>query len=288
MASGEYAILNFEPTGSSATQEKTVRGTKRRLAAAAMSLIVPGLGQWFLGAHRRAIAFSCSFAAVILCHWPLRLPKFIFAWWALVLALLVLCAWAACDALRVQEGRAQKVLQGSRWWALLLVPTALLTASWDANRLLHFSGFGVYSIPSESMEDTIDRGDRILVDLRAYEHSHPAVGDIIVFRKGNQQIVKRVVATGGDTIFGIGGKLVRNGAVLNEPYVRHVGPTQPQLDNFGLVRIPANMLFVAGDSRNVSFDSRTPDFGLVDESALVGKPLYIYRSDRDRSGKAIH
>jgi signal peptidase I len=180
------------------------------------------------------------------------------------------------------------LLTASRWWALLVVPAALLTASWDANRLLHLSGFALYSIPSESMEDTIDRGDRILVDLRAYEHSHPAVGDIVVFRKGDQQIVKRVVATGGDTIFGIGGKLIRKGAVLNEPYARHVGPMQPQLDNFDEVRVPAHMLFVAGDNRDVSFDSRMPDFGLVDESALIGKPLYIYRSDRDRSGKAIH
>ncbi len=84
------------------------------------------------------------------------------------------------------------------------------------------------------------------------------------------------------------GAVSRNGRYLDEPYVEHIGDTTDQLMNFGPVTIPAHKLFVMEDNRDVSLDSRMPGFRLIDESAVLGKALYIITPAHDRSGERLH
>jgi signal peptidase I len=79
-----------------------------------------------------------------------------------------------------------------------------------------------------------------------------------------------------------------DGVELTEPYVSHAGYPQGQLDNFGTVTVPTGRLFVMGDNREVSYDSRMPEYGPIDGATVIGKPLYIFKSDADRSGHSFH
>jgi len=138
------------------------------------------------------------------------------------------------------------------------------------------------------MENTISRGDHIVADLRHFRNSGPQMGDLVIVQKEGLQIVKRVIAIGESTVEGKNGRVYVDGEALEEPYVVHTGNPALQLTQFGPVRVPKGMLFLMGDNRDVSYDSRMPQFGLVDQSTIVGKPLYIYRSDKDRSGTYLH
>jgi len=153
------------------------------------------------------------------------------------------------------------------------------------------SGFETFRVPSESMEPTIQNGDKIVADMRFCRHHRLADGDLVLFRSPETPgviMVKRLIAKGGETILSIDGNVSINGKHLEEPYVEHTGPPSDGLMNFGPLTIPPHKLFFMGDNRDVSLDSRTPDFGLIDESSILGKPLYVYSTAHNRAGERLH
>ena len=91
--------------------------------------------------------------------------------------------------------------------------------------------------------------------------------------------VKRVIGVGGDTIEGKDREILLNDSVQSESFIEHKSRVAAYdwMDTFGPVAIPPEKFFVMGDNRDVSLDSRSPDFGLVDAPSIVGKPLYAYR-----------
>jgi signal peptidase I len=137
------------------------------------------------------------------------------------------------------------------------------------------------------MEPTIQKDDRIVVDTRAYRASLPQYQDVIVFRRTDDFAVKRIIAMGGDTIEGRAGQILLSGNLINESYVEH-SKAQRRLEasgddwmqSFGPITIPPNKYFVMGDNRDVSLDSRSPTFGLVDRSAITGRVLYVSNAAR--------
>jgi signal peptidase I len=134
------------------------------------------------------------------------------------------------------------------------------------------------------MEQTVLRGDHVMVDLREYRDSKPKPRDVLIFSKDGTFFIKRVLAVGGDTIEGKKGAILVNHQPLEEPYVQHLGNAPMGLNEFGPVEIPLGELFVAGDNRDVSRDSRLPEFGLVADKSVTGKVLYIIRSKRKKVG----
>ena len=102
-------------------------------------------------------------------------------------------------------------------------------------------------------------------------------GISILLQESQQFHVKRVVATGSETIQGDNGVVTVNGRRIEEPYVTHIR-NAPRRDEFGPVEIPPGKLFVMGDNRDASMDSRMPQFGLVDEQDVMGRALYIMGS----------
>jgi len=153
-----------------------------------------------------------------------------------------------------------------------------------------------FKIPSGSMKSTLLVGDHILVNKFVYgiklpywniellPISQPKRQDIVVFRypvDPSKDFIKRVVGLPGDTIRIQDKKVFVNEQPLSEPYVVHsdsrVLPlsTSPR-DNMIPVKVPANSLFVMGDNRDESYDSRFWKF--VDMSELRGKAFIIYWS----------
>jgi signal peptidase I len=260
--------------------------SRRRLGAALVSAILPGLGQLLLGAKRRALFYFISLLVVALLYWPVRLPTTYGGFIVLVWLTFVPPLMSVRDALRARPYALQP---RSRWWLALFIPLALLFSTVYINFLFRAAGFRNYSVPSPSMETTIGNGSLLVADLFAYHHSVPGPYEVILFRRDKIPFVKRVIAGPGSTIEGKESQVLVDGKYLSEPYARHTGAAAlPVLVNFGPTPIPAGKLFVMGDNRDVSYDSRVRDFGLVDISDVLGKPLYIYRSSKGWRGRDIH
>ena len=130
-------------------------------------------------------------------------------------------------------------------------------------------------IPSPSMVPTLNVGDRVLVNKLSYRLHDVHRGDVIVFerppgasRGGEDEIkdlIKRVIAVGGDTIESRNQLVYVNGERIDEPYLEDGTPT----DNLPRQTVPEGHVFVMGDNRTNSEDSRV--FGPVDEDRIVGR-----------------
>ena len=125
-----------------------------------------------------------------------------------------------------------------------------------------------FRVASTSMEPTLSAGDSVLVDKRAYGDDGPRRGDLVVFRApaDDDVTLKRVVGVGGDRVAIEDGLLVVNGRRPAEPY------TDPEaIDSvfFGPVRVPPGTVFVLGDNRFDSDDSR--DYGPVAVGEVIGR-----------------
>jgi len=132
------------------------------------------------------------------------------------------------------------------------------------------------------MERTITQGDHIVADMRYYHSRRPAHRETIILIKNQTFLVKRVIAMSGDSIEGQNNMIFVNGKEQYEPYVEHRSRAAELnwMINFGPIYIPNGKYFVMGDNRDVSLDSRSAEFGLIDDSSVVGKPLYVFGSDR--------
>jgi signal peptidase I len=175
----------------------------------------------------------------------------------------------------------------------LLIGAALLIAV-----LIKTFLFQAFWIPSSSMENTLLIYDRVLVSKLSYEFSDISQLDVIVFddpRAGFEQpeedaierairnlkesiglatpqseFIKRVIGLPGDVVEGSDGSVFVNGVRLDEPYLKQPDlPIRP----FGPVTVPVDSLFVMGDNRRASQDSRF--FGPIPVDDVVGKAFVI-------------
>lgn len=116
-----------------------------------------------------------------------------------------------------------------------------------------------------SMEPTYHEGNIVLVDKVFYKQSEPEHNDIVVVKYGNEQIIKRVVAVSGDKLELKDNELYLNGELLEENYIN-----EKMENNDFSYEIPEGKIFVMGDNRNHSIDSRI--IGYIDfEDDVVGK-----------------
>ncbi len=160
-----------------------------------------------------------------------------------------------------------------------------------------------FKIPSGSMKETLQIGDHILVNKFIYgvklpylqttliPIKNPQRGDIVVFEfpeDKDKDFIKRVVGVAGDVVevrnkqVSVNGALQQGSFIVNsDPHV-FPGNLQPR-DNFGPITVPEHSLFVMGDNRDHSYDSRY--WGFVDLKAVKGKAFIIYWSwDKDNFG----
>ena len=192
---------------------------------------------------------------------------------------------------------------------------AIALAAWLGLRTFVIQAF---HITSGSMEGTLFAGDVLWVarplygaevpftDRRLPAIREPQAGDIVVFESVETpglEVVKRVIGVPGDTLGMRDGKLLRNGMLVDEPYVVRAGPGLPDppggleamrrwqaarlvgprvspylpdRDNWGPVVVPPDSLFVMGDNRDYSWDGRY--WGFLPRGNVHGAPLLVYYS----------
>jgi len=129
--------------------------------------------------------------------------------------------------------------------------------------------FEVTLVYGESMMSTLHHEDRIIINKLIYKLSPPERGDIVVFRNPDNTdeiYIKRVIGVGGDTIEIKDGKVYVNNMVIKETYL-----WEPTRGNYSKVEVPAETIFVMGDNRNHSQDSRSPKVGFVPLKNVLGK-----------------
>ncbi len=135
-----------------------------------------------------------------------------------------------------------------------------------------------FVVDGSSMEPTLHHGQRLLVNKFLFYFTSPKPGDIIVFRypaNPREDFIKRVIGIGGDTIGIADGRVLVNNEPLEEPYL-----TEPTYGNHA-IQVPPGKIFVLGDNRNNSRDSRYPDVGLLSRKDIIGKATFIYWPPRD-------
>ncbi|MDH4222916.1 MAG: signal peptidase I [candidate division Zixibacteria bacterium] len=142
-----------------------------------------------------------------------------------------------------------------------------------------------YKLPSSSMEDLLIAGDFVMVNKLHYRYNQPKPGDVIVFKyplNPSKNMLQRIMATEGQTVE-IKNKIVYvDDKIVTEPYTaKHTdqrifpGDYSPR-DNFGPMQVPEGHLFVLGDNRDNSKDSR--EWGFLDANLIKGKALFVYWS----------
>ena len=153
--------------------------------------------------------------------------------------------------------------------------------------LVYVLFFRAVVVVGDSMYDTLVSGDRLLV-LNNLVYSEPKQGDIIVaskdsFRDG-ECIIKRVIATEGQEvdIDFITGTVYVDGEALDEPYI-YAATLRDEGVEFPLV-VDEGCVFVMGDNRMVSMDSRDPEIGLIDVREILGKAIFLIIPGEDKLG----
>ena len=132
-----------------------------------------------------------------------------------------------------------------------------------------------FVVDGQSMAPTLENGERLFVNKFIYRFREPERNDIIVFRpkgQGNIRYIKRFIALPGETIFIKDGVTYIDGEPLQENFIK-----EEMLRNFAAQTVPADSLFVMGDNRNNSSDSRILSYvGFVDYASIAGKAFWVY------------
>ena len=168
-----------------------------------------------------------------------------------------------------------------------------------------------FFIPSASMEPTLAEGDRVLVEKVSYRFGEPSRGDVVVFERRlpgltgsdeaedesvlsdirdafrelfgfptgtSQDFIKRVIGVEGDTVEGREGKVLVNGEPIDEAYLPEGYETEPFLP----IDVPEDMVFVMGDNRADSDDSR--NFGPIPTESVIGRAFVLVWPPSDLGG----
>lgn len=250
-----------------------------------LSFITPGLGQLYNGQPKKGMlcllaGYALTVGVARICSGPARTFPGLAALFLGTLALsLAISGEALVTAARGEGGETSRV---NRWYVYL---TAVLFGAFVAGPVillpLKVAGIRLYRIASDTMEPTLLAGEWVAGEVAPYRKRKPARGDVVIFPyRGNpsREFIKRVVVLEGETVAIAGGKVTVNGLPLAEPWTIErsrpaipAGGTAP--DSMAATTVPPGSVFVLGDSRDISFDSRF--YGPVETGRIRARALYV-------------
>ncbi len=184
------------------------------------------------------------------------------------------------ETAKSEKDKKRKPFADAYEWVSSLVFAVLLMLA------LNLFGFRSITVDGDSMKNTLLDTNQIIASSCFYNIEH---GDIVVIQADRiynqnrglfgEPIIKRVIGLPGDVIrFDFeAGEVYRNGEKLSEPYIAEATTLKQQCESGIDYNVPENCIFVMGDNRNVSRDSRDmAAVGFVDESLIMGKALFRY------------
>ena len=132
----------------------------------------------------------------------------------------------------------------------------------------------LYVVDGPSMRPTLQSRERLVVNKFIYRFRAPERGEVLVFRyprDPSRDFIKRVIAVPGDTIEIKDGRVFVNQKLMNEPYI-----LEKTLSDYPQATVPEGHVFVMGDNRNNSEDSRFADVGFVPYDLIKGKAVLVF------------
>ena len=267
---------------------------RRPWIAFLLSFLTPGLGQIYNGQMKKAIIlWVVSFFFGIFFLFTGLFYKFygmIFCFAVLIGIFLFAMLEAFYSARKLKQIDLKPY---NKWYFYIVIIIINSLVMQPLTRSIARTYFRPYRIPSVTMEPALKVGDHFVVNMSYYKNQKPTRGDIIVFpnpKDPSKDYIKRVIALESEKVEIIRDKLYINDKLLEDPWgsfeKKELSGYLSFLENYGPVVVPTGSLFVLGDNRHNSQDSRF--FGFVDFNSVKGKALYIYwAADKSRIGTEI-
>jgi signal peptidase I len=265
---------------------------------ASLTAITPGLGHFYIGQARRGILlFSLVMIAWVLLIFAMMgvLARF---WLVAVSLALLLGLWLfiMIDAtLRAYRMSGYPSRPYNKWqiyagasalaWLITIGLFVYATQHKSSGYLRYFRA------TAASMAPTLRAGEYFLADASYYSSHQPSRGEVAVYvhpKQPDLPVIKRIIAVEGDRVAIKGGRAIVNGVAVQEPYV-DAGASDGINANMAETRVPAGHVFVLGDNRTVSVDSRdTVAHGPVPVASLIGRVTDIaFSQNPSRMGRWI-
>ena len=287
--------------------ETAGQGSPRtRWKAVLLSLGLPGLGEVYSGQPKAAVVtflLWCFVGSLGIALIFLPLPGALAELPLLggIVGLVIVAVRAARSAARAPHPFTLQRYNRWYWYGLAILFNLFV---WQPTLLRYMKSRWVqaFRIPSTSMEPTVLAGDFIFVSKRPVRQLHR--GDLVVYESPTNtgvMFLKRIVGVAGDTLAMRDGVLVRNGKSVVEPFTKPLHPTyrvdsladgrrwqlahlvsgdprayHPDMRNWGPIVVPRDSVFILGDNRDESYDSRF--LGGLGADRVRGRPLYVYFS----------
>ncbi len=249
--------------------------------AGLLTVLTPGLGHLYIGQPRRGLLF---FVLVMIADTLLMfammgvLARF---WMFAVSLVLLLGLWlfilidATVRAYRMADYTPRPY---NRWqvyagvfvlaWLITAIPCLYAAYAQSQGQL------GYFRAVAASMAPTVRNGEYLLADATFYRSRQPSRGEVAVYvhpKQSHLHNIRRIIAIEGDRVAVKGGRAIVNGMAVEEPYV-DAGPAQAAFADMREARVPAGHVFVLGDNRASSIDSRDgAAHGMVPTANLVGR-----------------
>ncbi len=258
------------------------------IGAVILSLLMFGLGQISCGRIKRGIALYiiCNIlvvAADFIGIQPIYPFNFLIAFLIYIFTFL----FVVIDSIIIAKNpentlRVKPIIGYSLLIGILLVNSYFINPIYA--HVIRSDDTKAFEIRTESMMPTILIGDYILVNRSSYSNTEPKRGDIIVsssLKEPDRNFVRRIIGLSGEIIKIKDKQLYINNRKYNESYINNtdsniLSVANKQRDNYGPITVPEGSLFVLGDNRDNSYNSRL--MGFIDRQNIKGKVETIYWS----------
>lgn len=261
-----------------------IKKKRRPIIAAMLSIIVPGLGQIYNGQIMKAFIFF--FLSILPLFFALAGFQFYFHGLIFLISFTILLYFFIAGEAFFTAARLKEilVLPFDKWYyyffvILIFIGFYYLTHDYTKSNVF---AINAYKISTETMSPSLKIGDRIIANLKYYKKNNPRRGDVVIYKRpeNKSDSIGRIIAIENDVIESRRKIIYVNGKVLNEPYIQHNDKLiiEDQRDSFSPLTVRKGSVFVMGDNRDLSFDSRF--FGSIDKTQLKGRVAYIYWSTK--------